>query len=58
MRVLCTIQNDPTSFLFYHFAKFIWTSVHIAFNIQKYLSVLHLFDDWASAGVIISKIYY
>jgi hypothetical protein len=39
-------------FFEYHFAKFIWTSVHIAFNFQKPLYVTHLFHDWASAGGI------
>jgi hypothetical protein len=33
-----------------HFAKFIWTSVHIAFNITKFVSVLHLFNDWSITG--------
>jgi hypothetical protein len=33
-----------------HFAKFIWTAVHIAFNIDKHVSMMHLFNDWASAG--------
>jgi hypothetical protein len=40
-----TIQH---LFFNYHFAKFIWTTIHIAFNIQKHLSVLHLFNDWTS----------
>jgi hypothetical protein len=33
-----------------HFVKFIWTIVHIAFNIEETLSVLHLLNDWASVG--------
>jgi hypothetical protein len=49
--VLCA-QDEIIQHLFFecHYAKFIWTSVHIVFNIQKPLSVLHLFDDWANAG--------
>jgi hypothetical protein len=49
--VFCA-QVETIQHLFFdcHFAKFIWTVVHIAFNIEKPLSVLHLFNDWASAG--------
>jgi hypothetical protein len=32
--------------------KFNWTVIHIAFNIQKPASVLHLFTDWASTGAL------
>jgi hypothetical protein len=39
-----------------HYAKFICTSVHIAFNIQKSSSVLHLFDDWANAGDVMGEV--
>jgi hypothetical protein len=49
----CIFCSQPESIqhLFFdcHFAKFIWTTVQISFNIQKSLSVLHLFNDWASS---------
>jgi hypothetical protein len=46
------VQSETIQHLFFdcHYAKFFWTAVHIAFNIQKPLSVLHLFEDWANAG--------
>jgi hypothetical protein len=31
-----------------NFAKFIWTSVQIIFNIHVPTSVMHLFNDWAN----------
>jgi hypothetical protein len=51
--VFCT-QEDYIQHLFFecHFAKFIWTSVHIAFNIHKPASVLHLFTYWASTWAV------
>jgi hypothetical protein len=51
--VFCA-QIETIQHLFFdcHFAKFIYTTVHITFNILKTLSVLHLFEDWASAGVV------
>jgi hypothetical protein len=49
----CVFFSQPKSiqYLFFdcHFAKFIWTTVHISFNIQKPLSILHPFNDWASS---------
>jgi hypothetical protein len=47
-------QDEIIQHLFFdcHYTKFIWTTVHITFNIQKHISVLHLFDNWAYAGVI------
>jgi hypothetical protein len=49
----CVFCSQPESIqhLFFdcHFAKFIWTAVQISFNIQKPLSVLHLFNDWTSS---------
>jgi hypothetical protein len=49
----CVFCSQPKSIqhLFFdcHFAKFIWTAVHISFNIQKPISILHLFNDWASS---------
>jgi hypothetical protein len=54
--VLCA-QNKTIQHLFFdcHYAKFIWTAVHIAFNIQNPIFVLHLFDNWAYAGGHINK---
>jgi hypothetical protein len=49
--VFCA-QAKSIQHLFFecHFAKFIWTTVHIAFNIPKPISILHLFNDWAISG--------
>jgi hypothetical protein len=49
--VFCT-QPESIQHLFFecHFAKFMWTVVHIAFNIPKLDYVLHLFNDWATIG--------
>jgi hypothetical protein len=54
--VFCA-QDETLKDLFFdcHYAKFIWTTVHIAFNIQKLMSVLHLFDNWAYAGGHINR---
>jgi hypothetical protein len=51
--VFC-VQPKTIQHLFFdcHYAKFIWTAIQIAFNIQKHISVLHLFEDWANEGVI------
>jgi hypothetical protein len=51
--VFCA-HDETIQHLFFdcHFAKFIWTTIHIAFNFQKPLSVTHLFHIWASAGGI------
>jgi hypothetical protein len=51
-RCMFCAQSETIQHLFfdYHCTKFIWKNVHIAFNIQKPLSILHLFDDWANAG--------
>jgi hypothetical protein len=54
--ILFSRRNYPTSFLECHFAWFILTAVliltavHIAFNIKKHVSVLHVFTDWSSTG--------
>jgi hypothetical protein len=49
--VFCA-QTETIQHLFFecHIAKFIWTAVHIAFNIPRLVSVLHLFSDWACTG--------
>jgi hypothetical protein len=49
--VFCT-EEETIQHLFFecHFAMFIWTTIHIAFNIQKLVSVLHLLFGWASTG--------
>jgi hypothetical protein len=49
--VFCA-QTETIQHLFFecHFAKFIWTAGHIAFNIPKHVSVLHLFNDWVITG--------
>jgi hypothetical protein len=48
--IFCS-QSESIQHLFFdcHFAKFIWIVVQISFNIQMPLSVLHLFNDWASS---------
>jgi hypothetical protein len=45
-------QPETIQHLFFdcQYAKIIWITIHIAFNIQKPLFVLHLFEDWANAG--------
>jgi hypothetical protein len=49
---VCFVHNMNLSNIFFYcyFAKFMWTAVHIAFNISKPNSVLHLFNDWAISG--------
>jgi hypothetical protein len=49
--VFCT-QLESIQHLFFecHFAKFMWTTIHIAFNIPRPHSILHLFNDWATTG--------
>jgi hypothetical protein len=32
-----------------HFAKFIWSTIQITFNIHMLVSVLHLFSVWANS---------
>jgi hypothetical protein len=53
-------QAESIQHLFFecHFAKFIWTVVHIVFNIPKPISVLHLFNDWAISGWCVKIITY
>jgi hypothetical protein len=45
-------QPEIIQHLFFdrHYDKFIWTTIQIAFNIQKPISFLHLFEDWANEG--------
>jgi hypothetical protein len=49
--VFCA-QPETIKHLFFdcHYAKFIWIAVQIAFNIQKPIFILHLFEDWENAG--------
>jgi hypothetical protein len=56
--VFCA-QDETIQHLFFdcHFAKFIWTTVHIAFNVDKPVSISHLFYNWArTAGYKIRKL--
>jgi hypothetical protein len=45
-------QTETIQHIFFkcHFAKFIWTGVHIVLNIPKLFSAWHLFNNWAISG--------
>jgi hypothetical protein len=51
--VFCA-KEETIQHLFFecHFAKFIWIAVHVAFNVDKPVSVLHPFNDWSSTGYL------
>jgi hypothetical protein len=48
MCLLLTSWNNSTLIFYCLVAKFIWRAVHITFNIDIPISVMHLFNDWAN----------
>jgi hypothetical protein len=52
--VFCS-HSESIQHLFFdcHIAKFIWRAVHIAFNIDISISMMHLFNDWANGRSLV-----
>jgi hypothetical protein len=50
---LCVLCSNPESIqhLFFecHFAKFLWRTVQVTFNIDIPISMTHMFNKWANS---------